>query len=203
MRRSYSEEQKRAAVARVMRGEKPMDVSRSIGVNSNNLIYTWISQYKDTTGPTGENVGSVPKPTKGPKGRLVYPLALKQRAVALVMVSHKTHDEAAAELQIPKDRVVKWVREGVKRGAKGDQARAQAGELIVAPKPAQPVAVAVQSVPRRPKHPSAFGPQDTGHYLQLWERQMLADIRSGKVNGFNATDALVINALVSSKASDE
>lgn len=62
MGKHHSPEVKRAAVARILAGERPMAVSRSIGVSNTSSIYKWIEQFKGSAKPNAT------KPRKQPSG---------------------------------------------------------------------------------------------------------------------------------------
>lgn len=166
-----------------------MAVSKSLGIKSNSLIYAWIRKHGSSS------AAGVPRPGKGPKGRTVYPLALKQRAVAMVKTERKTCAEAAAALGVPADRVTKWTREGVKRGGKGDQLPAVVPEAVL---------VAVPTRQHRGP-PSPFSSKDTRQYLLMMEQSTLAGIRDGRIKNLRDNPELVLalNALCASAAMED
>jgi transposase-like protein len=206
----YTEDFKRAAVARIVAGESPAVVSRDIGVDSNSLIYAWRDKYAGDIKRSAKAAAKmapdvlladgVPSPHFGPKGRTVYPLALKQRAVTLVKIEKLSVQEAAKQLSVAPDRIHKWVKEGIKRGAKGEIKR---GLPAVQAPPSQ-VIVATPTRQHRGA-PSPFSSKDTRQYLLMMEASTLAGIREGRIKTLREHPELVLalNALVACERGEE
>jgi transposase-like protein len=185
----YSDEFKRAAVARILAGEVPLSVSRDLGLPGTSLIYKWRKQYGDTDRPSISA-----KSTKGPSGRTVYSLAVKERAIHMVKHEGRSLKETAKELRIPSGRVESWVRNGVKRGMRGE-----AGAVIIQEQ------VAVIAPTRQHRSPSPFSNKDTRQYLLLMEASVLAGIRDGRIKTLRDNPELVLalNALVSCERGED
>lgn len=210
-KREYSEEFKRAAVARIVAGEQALAVSRDIGIDSNSLIYAWRDKYAADIKRSAKAAASIAPgvlitttPSKGPGGRTIYPIALKQQCVALVNISKLSYDDAAAQTGVPKDRIEKWVRTGIKRGARGDLVKSKVMGKAGPPVPAAPAQVVVAQPTRQHRGPSPYSNKDTRQYLLMMEQSLIQGIREGRIKNLREHPELILslNALAASEVTE-
>lgn len=198
MGKHYPEDIKRAAVARILQGEAAMAVARSIGINSNSVIYSWRDKYaadiKQSAklaakmAPAAIISDKASAPHRGPKGRAVYPDSFKQQAVALVKIKGLSKAQAATQMNVPAGLVRRWIKAGYKPQL----------PAVIAP------AQVVSTPTRQHAAPSPYSRKDARQYLLMWEQCVLAGIREGRIKNLreHPEHALALNALVALEADE-